>query len=126
NVMLAGETVGGRHAIRAYGSIGASVSHIYLYGREGLIAAVEARRLSSMRTGAASAVAAKRLAAPQARVVGMIGAGKQAWWQLVALKCVRPLTEVRVFARDRAKLDDFCTRMAKELAIPVRPAASAQ
>jgi ornithine cyclodeaminase/alanine dehydrogenase-like protein (mu-crystallin family) len=126
NVMLAGDATTGRHAIRAYGRIGSNVSHVYLYGEEGLQAVVEAKRLSSMRTGAASGVAAQRLARPDAHVVGMVGAGRQAWWQLVALKCVRPLTEVRVFARDPAKLEDFCARMTKELAIPVRPAASAQ
>jgi alanine dehydrogenase len=126
NVMLAGDTATGRHAIRAYGTIGSSVSHVYLYGKDGLLAVIEAKRLSSLRTGAASGVAAQRLAAPDARIVGMIGAGRQAAFQLAALKAVRPLTEARVFARDTAKLDDFCKRTSAELALAVRPAPTAR
>ena len=126
NVMLAGDAAAGRHALRAYGALGRSVSHIFLYGSDGLLAVIEARTLSSLRTGAASAVAAKRLAAPDARIVGLVGAGRQAEFQLAALRAVRPLTEVRVFARNRPHLEDFCARMSAQLALPVRPAASAQ
>jgi alanine dehydrogenase len=126
NVMLASDTGGNRYAMRAYGSLGSSVSHIFLYGDEGLLAVIEARTLSSLRTGAASAVAAKHLAAPDARTVGMVGAGRQAGFQLAALLAVRPLADVRVFARNRAHLEEFCARMSSELALPVRPAESAQ
>ena len=126
NVMLAGDTTNARHAIRAYGTIGASVSHIFLYGAEGLLAVIEAKRLSSLRTGAASGVAADRLAAPGARIVGIVGAGRQADFQLAAFKSVRPIEQVRAFARDRAKLDFFCKRASAELSIPVQPAPSAE
>ena len=124
--MLAGDAALGRHAVRSYGALGTSVSHISLYGREGLLAVIEARTLSSLRTGAASAVAAKRLAAPDARIAGMIGAGRQAEFQLAALQAIRPLTETRGFARNRAYLEDFCARMTAQLGLPVRPAASAE
>ena len=126
NVMLAGNVETGRHAVRAYGALGRSVSHIFLYGREGLLAVIEARTLSSLRTGAASAVAAKRLAAGDARIVGLVGAGRQAEFQLAALRAVRPLTEARVFARNRPHLEEFCARMSAQVALPVRPAANAQ
>lgn len=126
NLMLAGDSVAGRYAIRAYGSLGVSISHVYLYGGEGLLAVLEARTLSALRTGAASAVAAKRLAKPDARIVGIIGTGRQAESQLAALLAVRPITEVRVFARDRTRLEDFCARMSSQLAVSVRAASSAQ
>jgi ornithine cyclodeaminase/alanine dehydrogenase-like protein (mu-crystallin family) len=126
NVMLAGDMAGQRYAVRAYGSLGSSISHIFLYGGGDLLAVIEARTLSSLRTGAASAVAAKRLAAPDARIVGMVGAGRQAGFQLAALLAVRPLAEVRVYARNRTHLEEFCTRMSLQLALPVRPASSAR
>jgi ornithine cyclodeaminase/alanine dehydrogenase-like protein (mu-crystallin family) len=126
NFMLAGDMTLNRHAIRAYGSLGSKVSHIFLYGSEGLLAVIESRTLSSLRTGAASGVAAKYLAAPDARIVGIAGAGKQARFQLAALRAVRPLEEVRVFARTRAPLEEFCARMSSQLALPVMPAASGE
>lgn len=126
NMMLAGDSVSSLYAIRAYGSLGASISHVFLYGGEGLLAVLEARTLSSLRTGAASGVAAKRLAKPDARVVGIIGTGRQAETQLEALLAVRPITEARVFGRDRGRLEDFCARMASQLGIPVQAATSAQ
>jgi alanine dehydrogenase len=126
NVMLAGDSIANRYAMRAYGSLGKSISHVLLYGVEGLLAVIDARTLSSLRTGAATAVAAKYLARPAAQTVGIVGAGRQAEFQLVALQAVRPLSEVRVFARNRANLEEFCKRMASRLTIPVRAAACAQ
>lgn len=126
NVMLAGDSVANRYALRAYGSLGKSISHVLLYGVEGLLAVIDARTLSSLRTGAASAVAAKYLARPAAQTVGMIGAGRQAEFQLAALQAVRPLSEARVFARNHGNLEEFCKRMTSRLGIPVRAAVSAQ
>ena len=126
NVMLAGDTTSARHAVRAYGTIGSSVSHIYLYGRDGLLAIVEARLLSAMRTGAASAVAVKRLAAPDAGTIGLVGAGRQAETQLTAIAAVRPVREVLAYARNCDNLEAFCARMEKLMGVPVRPVASAQ
>jgi alanine dehydrogenase len=126
NVMLAGDSIANRYALRAYGSLGKSISHVLLYGVEGLLAVIDARTLSSWRTGAATAVAAKYLARPEARTVGIVGAGRQAEFQLVALQAVRPLSEVRVFARKPENLEAFCARMASRLEIPVRATASAQ
>ena len=49
------------------------------------LAVMGATYLTSMRTGAAGGIAAKYLARPESRVVGMIGAGAQARTQLMAL-----------------------------------------
>jgi ornithine cyclodeaminase/alanine dehydrogenase-like protein (mu-crystallin family) len=56
----------------------------------------------------------------------MIGAGKQARTQAHALKAVGRLRELAVFARDRAKLDAFCAKLAGELGVPVRAAKSGE
>lgn len=55
--------------------------------------------LTDLRTALAGAVAARHLAAPDASVVGVVGAGLQARVQLEALRLVRPVRAVRVWAR---------------------------
>src|SRR5215475_16015223 len=61
-----------------------------------LDAIVEANRMGMMRTGAAGGVAAKWLARPDAKVVGLFGSGWQARGQLEALANVRKLQRVKV------------------------------
>jgi alanine dehydrogenase len=61
--------------------------------------------LTSMRTGAAGAVAAKHLARPKSRVVGLVGAGVQARTQLLGLSKIFEIERVIVSDRsiDNAK-----------------------
>src|SRR5688572_2582790 len=59
-----------------------------------LRAILAGNRLTGIRTGAATGVAAKYLSRPQSHVLGVIGAGVQARYQVSAVKEVRPLTEV--------------------------------
>ena len=56
--------------------------------------------VTDTRTGAAGGVAARRLAPEHAAVVAVIGTGIQARRQVEALRCVRDVTEVRVWGRD--------------------------
>ena len=65
--------------------------------------------LQRVRVGATSAIAAKRLARPGARVIGMLGAGWQAGAQVEGLREVFDVAEVRVFAPTRDKLEAFAT-----------------
>lgn len=64
--------------------------------------------LQRMRVGATSALAADRLARPDARVAAVIGAGWQAGAQIEGLREVRELDEVRVWSPTREKLNAFC------------------
>jgi alanine dehydrogenase len=124
NLMAGGGRAPDRYALKSYGS---STYHILLYSAEqGLLAIMEANLLGQIRTGAASAVATQMMARPHAGKVGLIGAGRQARTQIQALHCVGCVTEVTVFARDRAKRTTFCERLASELALPVRPSGSAE
>ena len=91
-----------------------------------LDAVVEANRLGITRTGAAGGVAAKWLARPDAKVVGVFGAGWQAEGQIEALAAVRKLEQVKVFSRNAEKLAAFCERMTKKTGLAVSPAASAE
>ncbi len=81
--------------------------------------------LGPRRTGALGAVAADALAAPDADVVALIGAGRQAYAQIWALAAVRPIREVRVYSRDPARRRAFLQRIAGLVAGSCREAPSA-
>jgi ornithine cyclodeaminase/alanine dehydrogenase-like protein (mu-crystallin family) len=124
NVMGGGERPSKRFAVKSYGG---GAFHVLLYAEDkGLLAIVEANVLGQIRTGAASAVASEKMAKPGAGKVALVGTGKQARTQALALKAVGLLTELSVVARDQAKLDTFCARLAGELGAPVRAAASVE
>lgn len=60
-------------------------------------ALVSANYLTGIRTGAASAIATKYLARPDSAVLGIIGAGVQAQYQLRATLAVRPIRAVHAW-----------------------------
>lgn len=86
-----------------------------------LLAVIEADRLGQTRTGAASGVATKYLARPDADRVGCYGTGWQARSQLEAVCAVRPVREIRVYGRDAARRTRFAEEMARTLGVPVTP-----
>jgi ornithine cyclodeaminase len=65
--------------------------------------AIEAGIVNAYRTSAADAVAADRLARPDAETLVIFGAGNQARYECLALAQVRPLRRVLVIARDQAR-----------------------
>jgi len=82
--------------------------------------------LTDLRTAAAGAVAARHLARADARVAGVLGAGLQARLQIEALKLVRPLEQVLVWARDAGKAEAYADEMSARLGIEVTPVGSAE
>jgi len=84
-----------------------------------MTAIVEADVLGQYRTGAASGVATRKLARPDARTLGCIGTGKQARTQILAVCRVRPITRVHVYGRDGAKRATFAARLAGETGVEV-------
>jgi ornithine cyclodeaminase/alanine dehydrogenase-like protein (mu-crystallin family) len=124
NVMGGGLVTQHRYALKSYG---AGAFHVLLYSqKEGLLAIIEANVLGQIRTGAASAVATEKMARPDGKNVALIGTGRQARTQAVALHAVGMLDELAVSARDRGKLEVFCAALGKELDVPVRAAASGE
>jgi alanine dehydrogenase len=65
------------------------------------IALLDGTFLTAWRTGAASGAATDLLAAPDAAVAAVFGAGSQGRTQILAVDAVRDLEEIRVYARDR-------------------------
>ena len=80
-----------------------------------LLSLMQADYLGRIRTGAASGIATKYLARPEASHVGMIGTGRQARTQLQAIASVRRLAAVRAFGRDQNRLRSFCREMSEGL-----------
>lgn len=84
-----------------------------------LLAIVEAFALGQMRTGGASGVATRWLAAEGADELAIVGTGKQALAQVAAVAVVRPLKRVRVFGRNEERRAQFVTRVERELGLAV-------
>jgi thiomorpholine-carboxylate dehydrogenase len=71
------------------------------------IALMDGRYITEMRTAAVSAVATDALAAPDAKVLALLGAGVQGRAHLEVLRHVRRFEEVRVWSRTRERTERF-------------------
>ena len=100
--------------------------HIFSAASGALRVVLEADYLGMMRTGAASGVATKWLARPDAEILGVFGAGWQAEGNIEAVAAVRKLRKVKVFSRNAERLAAFCMKMSDRLHLDVVPAVSAE
>lgn len=92
-----------------------------------LLALMQANRLGQLRTGAISAVAARRLAPPDGLgTVALIGCGWQAESQLKCLAEVAPTSAFRVYCRNADRRAQFARSMSQRLQREVTPAQSAE
>src|SRR5918999_1612763 len=83
--------------------------------RGGLAAVIEADKLGQLRTGAASAVAAKHLARTGATSLGVIGCGWQAESQVLSIREAVPTIErVVAYCRTEESLERFCEQLGAE------------
>ena len=123
HVLAAGDLGSGYVGLKAYTAVGGQTRFVVLlfHAESGeLLAIIEADRLGRLRTGAATGLATRYLARPDARVVGMIGAGRQAAMQLMAVCAVRPIAEARVYSPTPERRAAFAHRMRETLGIPVQ------
>jgi ornithine cyclodeaminase/alanine dehydrogenase-like protein (mu-crystallin family) len=85
--------------------------------RGDLAAVIEADKLGQLRTGAASAVAAKYLAREGAASLGVLGCGWQAESQVLSIREAVPTIErVVAYCRTEENLAMFCTKVDAEAA----------
>lgn len=73
--------------------------------------------VTAMRTGAASALAARSLSLVDAAVVGILGTGVQARTQVLGLWTVRDVQVVKAYSRTRDHVRAFCQEMADQLGV---------
>ncbi len=102
------------------------VVNLYRASTGELLAMIEADWLGRMRTGAASGLATHYMAQPAAQTLALLGTGGQAETQLLAITAVRPLSMVRVWGRDRDRLQAFCDRMSTQTDLALTPSATAE
>ncbi|MEO8337170.1 MAG: ornithine cyclodeaminase family protein [bacterium] len=86
------------------------------------LAVMESSTVTILRTGAATAVAARQLARSDSGVATICGAGTQGAVQLRSLAKVLPLVKAYVWSRDESKASDFAKRMTAELGFAVEAA----
>src|SRR4051812_9829153 len=72
-----------------------------------LLAILDGRYITEVRTAAASAVSVRHLARKDARVLAILGSGVQAASHYDTLRCVRDFAEVRVWSPTREHLLKF-------------------
>ena len=82
--------------------------------------------ITAQRTGAATAVAARRLARPGSRTLGILGCGVQGRSNLEALAAVFRLEEVKAFDLDPAAAGGFAKAAGARFGLPVRVVGSAE
>ena len=77
--------------------------------------------ITGMRTGAATALAAKYLARPDSSSVGILGCGVQGRTNLLALKELFPLTSVRAYDIAPERTKAYAAEMSETIGISVEP-----
>ncbi len=89
-----------------------------------LLALLDGRLITEMRTAAVTAVSVELLARPDARRLAILGSGVQARSHLRALAVARPPAAVRVWSRTPAHAERFARDMAGAVPCEVVPAGS--
>jgi alanine dehydrogenase len=97
---------------------------LFAADRPELLAVLEADQLGRLRTGGASAVAAKYLAREGATSLGVIGCGHQAVTQVECIRTAVPtIDRVVAYCRTERNLKAFCKRVGAEAGDSNRDAA---
>jgi ornithine cyclodeaminase len=79
------------------------------------IAIIDATAITTMRTGAVTAVGGKHLARKGSKVLGHIGARGTAYWNVRLLNRLFDFDEIRVHSRRKESRDHFAAKLAKDL-----------
>jgi alanine dehydrogenase len=125
--MAASDDELGFAGVKAYAGFAegaAFVVALFAVDRPELVALIAADHLGRLRTGAASAVAAKHLAREGATSLGVIGCGTQAETQVRCIRAAVPAIErVVAYCRTKRNLLAFCERVGVAPAESNREAA---
>lgn len=129
-ILFAADSAAGYCAIKAYHNVqGAGVRYLVsLYRLQDgeLLALLDGRHITDLRTGAASGVIARKVTIPGPVTVGLIGSGHQAATQLEALAAVYSIRSATVYSPTAANREAFARRMSARLGFPVSAVDSAR
>jgi len=84
------------------------------------LAIMDSRDITSLRTGAATAVATKFLARPDSRIVTICGCGIQGRMQAKAVSRIRKIKNIFAYDKDQDVAFRFAQEVSRELGIPVQ------
>lgn len=124
---ILGGSIGEYFGYKAYtvGSSGAEFLFYLFDATTGqMVSFMQADTLGQIRTGAATGLATRCLARPDARVATLFGAGWQAQSQLEAIAAVRRLDRVWVVNRTPEKAERFIEKMRARVDVEIRRAES--
>jgi alanine dehydrogenase len=127
--MAAADATSGYMGMKIYTSSGGGLRFLvplFHVNSGELLALIEADYLGQIRTGAASGVATRLLARPDANKIGIIGTGLQSRTQLEALSLARTITGVHAFSRNPEHRERFAKEMTAQLGLPVVAVPTAQ
>jgi ornithine cyclodeaminase len=129
NLMPAGWIARGVVGHKSYtASARGATFQIVLYAADGsgLLAVMAGGRISGLRTGAVSGIAARELSATRGGPVAMIGAGNQATMQLHGVAAATGAREFRVHSRSAEKREAFAVRLSEATGATVLPVDSVE
>jgi ornithine cyclodeaminase/alanine dehydrogenase len=88
------------------------------------LSVMDATWITAQRTGAATAIAARRLARPESATVGIIACGVQGRSNLEALACQFPIRRVHAYDMHPEISQRFASEMGSRLGIEIEPVLS--
>jgi len=129
-MMFGADYQAGYAATKAYHLVeGAGVRYVVsLYRLQDgeLVAVMDGRLITDLRTGAASGVVARKVPVNGPVSVGLIGAGHQSRMQLESLASVYRVESASVFSPTAANREKFAREMSEKLGMTVKAAATAE
>jgi len=122
------------HAVKAISVFGGNHGSAYdahqgvvvLYeGAHGCpVAVIDGSEVTAIRTAAASGLATRLLAREDSKTLALIGSGIEARTHLEAMRCVRPIEQVRVWSRTSENATSFAEREGDRFGLEISASAS--
>jgi ornithine cyclodeaminase/alanine dehydrogenase-like protein (mu-crystallin family) len=129
-MMFAADYASGYAATKAFHmTTGVGVRYVvslYRLGDGELLAVLDGRLITDLRTGAASGVVARKVKINGPVSVGIVGAGHQARMQLESLASVYRVESASVFSPTAENRERFARQMSSKLGLKVKAEASAE
>jgi ornithine cyclodeaminase/alanine dehydrogenase len=100
--------------------------HLYEASSGALLAIMDAQHLTTLRTGATSAVATKRLARPGSAVISLLGSGAEARAQLHAMQALGIVKSARVFSPTAANRERLAGDFRRQYDMNIAAVATAR
>jgi alanine dehydrogenase len=112
---------------KAYGGIARAsryLVHVYSLETGRQLGIVDARQLTEIRTGAVTGLGTELMSRRESSVVGMIGTGREAREQALAVSRVRSVKQFRCWSRSEENRSNYARDVSEKLGVEVVPTAT--